>query len=135
MFIKIIIFYIFITCVYGNLFSYNNNNNNKYKRNLRININSGSWLNNNIFIDYFNNNNINKKNIDRAILIYKNNFDKDDKNFTIQYIKDYLDRLNYELYKSNIYNNNIETTYKKFELIHHFINETNTWNEIFYNDE
>ena len=130
MLLKIIIFCIFIAYVYGNLFSHN-----KYKRNLRININSDSWLNNNIFIDYFNNNNINKQNIDRAILIYKNNFDNDDKNFTIQYIKDYLDRLNYELYKRNIYKNNIETTYKKFELIHHFINETNTWDEVFYNDE
>lgn len=101
------------------------------KKNLRLNLNEQSWLVDNIYIDYFNHD-LTIENMDKAIKIYVEKFDKDDKKFINRYIKERLERLNYELFKNKDNQKELNEIYKNFDLIHHFIKGTDIWVDIYF---
>ena len=101
------------------------------KKNLRLNLNERSWLVDNIYIDYFNHD-LTIENMDKAVKIYVEQFDKDDKKFINGYIKERLERLNYDLYKNKDNQKELNETYKNFDLIHHFIKKTDIWMDIYF---
>lgn len=101
------------------------------KKNLRLNLNERSWLVNNIYIDYFNHD-LTIENMDKAVEIYTQEFDKEDKKFINGYIKERIERLNYELYKNKDNQEKLNETYTNFNLIHHFIKKTDIWTDIYF---
>ena len=101
------------------------------KKNLRLNLDEHSWLINNIYIDYFNHD-LTIENINKAVEIYTQEFNKEDKKFINGYIKERIERLNYELYKNKDNQKELNETYKNFNLIHHFIKKTDIWVDIYF---
>ena len=101
------------------------------KTKLRLNLNERSWLVDNIYIDYFNND-LTIENMDKAAKIYIEEFDKDDKKFINGYIKERLERLNYALFKNKDNQKELSEIYNNFDLIHHFIKKTDIWVNIYF---
>jgi hypothetical protein len=101
------------------------------KKYLRLNVNEHSWLINNIYIDYFNHD-LTYENMDKAAKIYAKEFDSDDKKFINRYIKERLDRLNYDLFKNRAYQKELNETYRNLDVIHHFIQKTDIWRDIYF---
>ena len=101
------------------------------KKNLRLNLDEHSWLINNIYIDYFNHD-LTIENINKAVEIYTQEFNKEDKKFINGYLKERIERLNYDLYKNKDNQKELNETYKNFNLIHHFIKKTDIWVDIYF---
>ena len=101
------------------------------KKNLRLNLDEHSWLINNIYIDYFNHD-LTIENINKAVEIYTQEFNKEDKKFINGYLKERIERLNYDLYKNKDNQKELNETFKNFNLIHHFIKKTDIWVDIYF---
>ena len=73
---------------------------------------------------------LNKKNL--RLNLNERSWLVDNKKFINGYIKERIERLNYDLFKNKDNQKELNETYKNFDLIHHFIKKTDIWVDIYF---